>query len=507
MGCGESKVDDTYVLGVLEPGEVVQPEEKIPKRGKIKKSQSYKDQKKLLKGKYKVELEDARRAGGEPPGRKSARSSNNVVRSKSSPSLGAKENGNRPSPSSASDRARGEGSGRSGVGHAGPRGLNGNSAAASARAKGRFRKAGNAVRASVRLKASARKAKGIKRSVSASLARKSGGGSLGSSGLSLDQFTFPDEGAGKKAIGKGAFSYVRLAQSACDKGFYALKCISKEKASRHKNTPRHLRNEKEILQDLNGSCPFVIKCFGSFQDRTFVYLALEYVPGGELHRLIYHRKKFSLDMAVFYAAEILMALETLHEQGIMYRDLKPENVLIAADGHVRIVDFGFATRINGPDGRAMTKVGTPHYLAPEILDMHSNEGYTTAVDIWSWSCIFYEMVRGRPAFGTAMDSSYAVYLRVMKAKYKMPGTFKPEFKSLVRNLLEANIEKRLVNIADIKSHGVFAKVDWLAAANQRLRPPYVPRLSGEGDTSHFDKWQLPQYRKASTEENAKFRDF
>jgi serine/threonine protein kinase len=209
-----------------------------------------------------------------------------------------------------------------------------------------------------------------------------------------------------------------------------------------------------------------------------------------------------------------MALKFLHDSHIMYRDLKPENILIARDGHVKICDFGFATRLNGPDARAVSKVGTPHYLAPEILDMHSQEGYTYAIDIWSWACVFYEMIRGRPAFGTALDTSYAVYIRVMKAKYKMPSGWSSPVRSLIKNLLEAKLEKRLSDIDTITSHVVFEQVDWEAAASKRLRPPYVPRLkSGNGDEcegidhSHFDKWKVPNYRKATTEENGQFRDF
>ena len=91
-------------------------------------------------------------------------------------------------------------------------------------------------------------------------------------------------------------------------------------------------------------------------------------------------------------------------------------------------------------------------MAPEILDMHSQEGYTYAIDIWSWSCVFYEMMRGRPAFGTAMDTSYAVYIRVMKAKYKMPSGWSSVVRSLIKNLLECKIEKRLSNIELIMKH-------------------------------------------------------
>tara|TARA_B100000780_G_C20875443_1_gene348200 strand:+ start:24 stop:377 length:354 start_codon:yes stop_codon:yes gene_type:complete len=114
--------------------------------------------------------------------------------------------------------------------------------------------------------------------------------------------------------------------------------------------------------------------------------------------------------------------------------------------------------------------------------------------------------------GTALDTSYAVYIRVMKAKYKMPGGWNSQIKSLIKNLLEAKLEKRLTDIDSITSHVVFENVNWEAAASKRLRPPYVPRLKLNDDNngvdhSHFDKWSVPNYRKATVEENSKFRDF
>merc|ERR1711916_267125 len=118
-----------------------------------------------------------------------------------------------------------------------------------------------------------------------------------------------------------------------------------------------------------------------------------------------------------------------------------------------------------------------------------------------------EMIRGRPAFGTAVDSSYAVYLRVMKAKYKVPRSFDAATTSIVRHLMQADIEKRLTSIDEIKSHRMFEAVNWDAVAEQRLRPPYIPRLGFGGDRSHFDSYKLPSYRKANAEENAKCRDF
>ena len=276
MGCTGSKVGDNYILGVLEPGEIVTPEASI-RGSKLKTSASYRDQKQVLKGKYKVEMAD-KRAGSTSARAQSSR----PKRAMSSPLLSGGGGGG--------GAAAGNGKGTRVIkgGSKGPKGLT-NSAAASARAKGRFKRAGTKVKAAIRLRTGLNGLTKIKRSMSA-------GSSLSSSSMAVDNFHFLDG----KAIGKGAFSYVRLGRSKDDQRWYALKCICKEKACRHKNTPRHLRSEKEIL--CSNKNPFIIQCYGSFQDSTFIYLALEYIPGGELHRLIYHRKSFSLDMSIFYAA-------------------------------------------------------------------------------------------------------------------------------------------------------------------------------------------------------------
>jgi hypothetical protein len=279
MGCIGSKVEDNYVLGVLEPGEVVTPEASV-RGSKIKSSASYRDQKQLLKGKYKVNIAEKRANNNGGGGSRSndingrSQKSQRPSRANSSPALGG----------TAVDIT----SDRKGNRKGSPKGLT-NSTAASARAKARFKSAGTKVKAAVRLRKGINGSTRIKRSLSA-------GSSLSSSSMNIDHFQFLDD----KAIGKGAFSYVRLAQSKDDQQWYAIKCICKEKACRHKNTPRHLRNEKEILSSLDN--PFVIQFYGSFQDPIFIYLTIEYIPGGELHRLIYHRKNFSLDMSIFYAA-------------------------------------------------------------------------------------------------------------------------------------------------------------------------------------------------------------
>lgn len=266
MGCIlSSKVNDTYVLGVLEPGEIVAPEPSV-RGSKLKSSPSYRNQKQILKGKYKVDIADQKKSSTKPQ------------RANSSPALGTNGNGTRRSRTDTEMSPTKK-----------------NTAAASARAKARFKRAGTSVKAAVRLKL--RQKNGLNNGMIKRSMSMTSGAMISSSMMNKDNFQFMNGG---KAIGKGAFSYVRLGQSKQNQRWYALKCICKEKACRHKNTPRHLRNEKEILSSIDN--PFIIKCFGSFQDSTFIYLALEYVPGGELHRLIYHRKAFSIDMSIFYAA-------------------------------------------------------------------------------------------------------------------------------------------------------------------------------------------------------------
>jgi protein kinase A len=148
----------------------------------------------------------------------------------------------------------------------------------------------------------------------------------------------------------------------------------------------HAHNERDILGSV--SHPFLVKLWGTFQSETHVFLVTDYVPGGELFRIIRKYKKLNGEAAKFYAAEVLLAIEHLHANDIAYRDLKPENILIDHRGHVKLTDFGFAKRV--PD-MTWTVCGTPDYLAPEII---RSQGYTKAVDWWSLGVLIYEMLTG-----------------------------------------------------------------------------------------------------------------
>lgn len=179
---------------------------------------------------------------------------------------------------------------------------------------------------------------------------------------------------------------------------FALKILRKTEVIKLKQID-HVRHEREILADVAGH-PFITRLIASFSDRDSLYMVLDYVPGGELFSYLRRHRRFPEEWARFYAAEIVLVLEYLHEQqgGVAYRDLKPENLLLDAQGHVKLVDFGFAKRLgykNDKPVETYTLCGTPEYLAPEVIQ---NKGHTTAVDWWALGILIYEFLTGYPPF-------------------------------------------------------------------------------------------------------------
>lgn len=179
---------------------------------------------------------------------------------------------------------------------------------------------------------------------------------------------------------------------------YALKILKKTEVIKLKQID-HVRNERAILADVAGY-PFITNLLGSFSDNESLYMLLDYVPGGELFSYLRKYRRFDEQVARFYAAEIVLVLEFLHERqgGVAYRDLKPENLLLDQEGHIKLVDFGFAKRLGYKDDRPVetyTLCGTPEYLAPEVIH---NKGHTTAVDWWALGILIYEFLTGYPPF-------------------------------------------------------------------------------------------------------------
>jgi serine/threonine protein kinase len=219
--------------------------------------------------------------------------------------------------------------------------------------------------------------------------------------------------------------------------------------------------------------------------RKKLYFALEYCPGGELFNLLQKKRQFSEEHARFYVAQIILALEHLHKLDIIYRDLKPENVLIDEVGYIRLTDFGLSKRgIQGNKG-ANSVCGTPEYLAPEIL---FRTGHGKAVDWWTLGAILFEMLTGLPPFYTPNREELFEKIKFYALKY--PNTLSPNARNLLEGLFKKDPEKRIGggsgDATEIKEHPWFKDMDWDALIKKEIPAPFIPVIKGETDVSNFD---------------------
>jgi len=280
---------------------------------------------------------------------------------------------------------------------------------------------------------------------------------------------------------------VMLAQMRDDGSFCAVKILRKANILRQKQL-EHIISEKTLLAQIRH--PFIVCMRGCFMDRVNVYMVMEYVVGGELFTYLSNYNNFTKDMVLFYAAEMLLVLEYLHNRQIVYRDLKPENVLIDAEGHVKITDFGFAKRLDtmacfGRDqAKTYTVCGTMDYLAPEII---KKQGHGYGVDYWALGVIIFEMLAGYPPFDD--DNPIGVCTKILNGDAVYPDYFDGDTHDIIRGLLTDDLQHRLGcrprRCDDIKDHPFFAKVNWEDAAIRGLRPPFRPKVCSEDDTSNF----------------------
>ncbi|EFA81817.1 cAMP-dependent protein kinase [Heterostelium album PN500] len=284
-----------------------------------------------------------------------------------------------------------------------------------------------------------------------------------------------------RVIGTGTFGRVYLVQNIIDHQFYAMKCLNKSDVVKLKQV-EHLNSEKSILASIHH--PFIVNLYQSFQDEKKIYLLFEYVAGGEVFTHLRRATKFNNNMAKFYAAEIILALEYLHRHNIVYRDLKPENLLLDNQGHIKITDFGFAKRV---EDRTFTLCGTPEYLAPEIIQ---SKGHGKAVDWWALGILIFEMLAGYPPFYD--DDTFVIYDKILAARITFPSHFDLDAKDLVKRLLTADRTRRLGALKDgaqdVKNHKWFADIDWNKLYNRKINGPFIPQIQHQGDSSNFEKY-------------------
>jgi protein kinase A/protein kinase X len=287
-------------------------------------------------------------------------------------------------------------------------------------------------------------------------------------------------------LGTGTFGRVRIAKLKDDPNqtVYALKMLKKTEIIRL-NQVEHIKSERCILEEINH--PFLVKLVASFQDQRYVYMLFEYISGGELFSRLRKDGRFSNDVSLFYACEIFLAIQYLHQRNVVYRDLKPENLLIDKFGHIKITDFGFAKQLD-QSNRTFTLCGTPEYLAPEIIK-GAKVGYGKSVDWWALGILIFEMLSGYPPFYD--NEPIGIYRKIINGVIEFPRFFDVKSKDIIRKLLNPDISLRLGVMDDgeaVKRHRWFKGVDFNEIYRREIPSPWVPNLSSEDDCSCFEKY-------------------
>ena len=327
-------------------------------------------------------------------------------------------------------------------------------------------------------------------------------------------------------IGRGAFGEVHICRENKTGKIYAVKKIKKE-VILMKNQVIHSRNEQLVMSKIKS--PWIVELKASFQEDDYLFLIMEFLPGGDLMTLLIERDTFTEEEAKFYIAELICCLESIHKLDCIHRDIKPDNILIDKNGHIKLSDFGLAkvsdklydinnyninnekkideNNIKKTHEKNYSCVGTAYYVAPEVLN---KKGYGPEVDWWSVGVIFYEMLIGYAPFCSKETSEVCQKILQWEKYLKFPKEIKisKEAKDLIKKLINSPNERLGKNgVDEIKKHKFFDGLDW---DNLReLQAPFIPELKNEYDTKYFDNFQpiepfYPPQRKNKKRKDIEF---
>ncbi|KRX66993.1 RAC-beta serine/threonine-protein kinase A, partial [Trichinella sp. T9] len=303
--------------------------------------------------------------------------------------------------------------------------------------------------------------------------------------VSLDDFIL------LKVLGKGTFGRVILAREKQTDQLFAIKILKKEVIIA-KDEVAHTLTENRVLQKTKH--PFLTSLKYSFQTSDRLCFVMEYACGGELFFHLQREKIFTEERTRFYGAEIVSALAYLHENNIVYRDIKLENLLLDREGHIKIADFGLCKEDISFGEKTKTFCGTPEYLAPEVsgllfLPVLEDNDYGRGVDWWGTGVVMYEMMCGRLPFYNKDHEK--LFEMILTETVKFPGKLSQEAKSLLSGLLMKDPNRRLgggpEDAQEIMAHPFFEPIDWQALYEKRLVPPFRPEVQSDTDTSYFDQ--------------------
>ncbi|XP_016404889.1 cGMP-dependent protein kinase 1-like [Sinocyclocheilus rhinocerous] len=287
-------------------------------------------------------------------------------------------------------------------------------------------------------------------------------------------------------LGVGGFGRVELVQLKSEETkTFAMKILKK----RHIVDTRqqeHIRSEKLIMQEAHSD--FIVRLYRTFKDSKYLYMLMEACLGGELWTILRDRGSFEDSTTRFYTACVVEAFAYLHSKGIIYRDLKPENLILDHRGYAKLVDFGFAKKI-GFGKKTWTFCGTPEYVAPEII---LNKGHDISADYWSLGILMYELLTGSPPFsGPDPMKTYNIILRGIDM-IEFPKKITKNAGNLIKKLCRDNPSERLGNlkngVKDIQKHKWFEGFNWEGLRKGTLTPPIIPNVASPTDTSNFDSF-------------------
>ncbi|KAM4038834.1 protein kinase C theta type [Anomaloglossus baeobatrachus] len=294
-----------------------------------------------------------------------------------------------------------------------------------------------------------------------------------------------------KMLGKGSFGKVFLTELKQTNQFFAMKVLKKDVVLMDDDVECTMV-EKRVLS-LAWEHPFLTHLYCTFQTKENLFFVMEYLNGGDLMFHIQSCHKFDLTRATFYAAEIVCGLQFLHAKGVVYRDLKLDNVLLDMEGHIKIADFGMCKENMFGDVKTSTFCGTPDYIAPEIL---LGQKYSYSVDWWSFGVLVYEMLIGQSPFRGLDEEQLFQSIRMDDPLY--PRFLSKEAKEILIMLFVREPERRLGIKGNIRQHCFFQHIDWERLEKKEIEPPFKPKVKSANDCSNFDKEFLNEKARISS---------
>ena len=278
-----------------------------------------------------------------------------------------------------------------------------------------------------------------------------------------------------KELGSGSFGSVNLEKNKKNKYYYAIKALDLQQIKKE-NLEVCVELEKDVLLKIDH--PFIMKMVKYLKNDSYIFFINEYIKGKELWEVIRDIGLLSKEQTQFYGGSILLAIDYLHKQKVIYRDIKPENVMVTVKGYIKIIDFGTVKEIQD---RTSTIIGTSHYMAPEIT---KGEGYSFQVDIWSIAICMYEFFCGKLPFGEDYDDPMDIYRAVSKEELSFPDFVKDEkFIKLMNKMLKKNPTQRLWKFKQIKEDPYFDDFDWNKLISLSYPPPYKIKMKEEKENN------------------------